>query len=402
MENNMKKRRTNRIRDRLYRILALFFVCIVLILAVASIIRPDVKYSEEENRILAEMPELTKESIMNKKFMNGLESYTSDQFILRDFWIKMKVQFDLLTGKREFNGVYLGKDKQLMQKPVDPDMKNVDDNLQAMASFANRHKEVTMNAMIVPNAAYVMKDRLPKGAPVRDQGKDMKYIRKHLPDQIGMIDVTKTLQQHAGEGMYYKTDHHWTSKAALHSFKVAAPQMGIENPIEHYTKYLVTDSFSGTLASKSGYHKTVDSIEVYAPEGTDVQYLVNDSENSERRPTLYEKKALSEKDKYQVFLGGNHAMVNISIANPTTRKLLIFKDSYANCFVPFLTPYYSEIIMVDPRYYYDNVDTLMKNKNVTDVLFLYNMDTFMNDNSINGVLGSDVEVESVEENESAE
>lgn len=341
--------------------------------------------------MLAEMPEFTKENILNKKVMNGLESYTSDQFILRDFWIKMKVQFDLLLGKREFNGVYLGKDEHLMQVPTAPDMKNVNANLKAMSQFAKRHPEVTMNALIAPNAAYVLKDWLPKGAPVRDQGKDLAYIQKHLPKSMGVIDVTKTLQQHAKEGMYYKTDHHWTTKAALYSFQKAAPQMGIEKPLEHYTKYLVTDSFSGTLASKSGYHKTEDQIEVYAPEGTEVQYLVNDTENREKRATVYDRKALRNKDKYEVFFGGNHAMVQITTANNTTKKLLVVKDSYANSFVPFLIPYYNEIVMVDPRYYYENIDTLINNKNITDVLFLYNMDTFLNDNSIEGVFKNEAE-----------
>lgn len=391
MENNTRKLKGKKIKERLYRIIAMFFVITTVLLGVASGVKPDVKYSEEENRMLAEMPEFTKENILNKKVMNGLESYTSDQFILRDFWIKMKVQFDLLLGKREFNGVYLGKDEQLMQVPTAPDMKNVNANLKAMSQFAKRHPEVTMNALIAPNAAYVLKDWLPKGAPVRDQGKDLAYIQKHLPKSMGVIDVTKTLQQHAKEGMYYKTDHHWTTKAALYSFQKAAPQMGIEKPLEHYTKYLVTDSFSGTLASKSGYHKTEDQIEVYAPEGTEVQYLVNDTENREKRATVYDRKALRNKDKYEVFFGGNHAMVQITTANNTTKKLLVVKDSYANSFVPFLIPYYNEIVMVDPRYYYENIDTLINNKNITDVLFLYNMDTFLNDNSIEGVFKNEAE-----------
>ena len=82
-------------------------------------------------------------------------------------------------------------------------------------------------------------------------------------------------------------------------------------------------------------------------------------------------------------------MVDISTTNDKGRKLLIFKDSYANCFVPFLVPYYTEIVMVDPRYYYDNVQTLMNNKGITDVLFLYNMDTFLTDNSLADVLSGE-------------
>jgi hypothetical protein len=68
------------------------------------------------------------------------------------------------------------------------------------------------------------------------------------------------------------------------------------------------------------------------------------------------------------------------------KKLLIFKDSYANCFVPFLIPYYSEIFMVDARYYTDDVYSLIKENAVDQVLFLYNANTFANDDSLENVI----------------
>ena len=243
--------------------------------------------------------------------------------------------------------------------------------------------------MIIPNAAYVLKDKLPKGAPVRDQSEDMKQIREELSGTVNCIDVTRTLKKHQDEQIYYKTDHHWTSKGACLAFEDAAESLGITDPVTNYDIYTVTTDFSGTLASRSGYHSGKDSIQVYAPKDGKTEYLVTDSDNKEQRATVYDRDALKEKDKYQVFVGGNHALVDITTANDTKNRLLVFKDSYANCFVPFLIPYYNEIVMVDPRYYYGNVDQLISSKGITDVLFLYNMDTFLTDNSISDVLASD-------------
>lgn len=385
-EHTVGKRRGSRF---LQRTMAFGFCGAVLLLVLISLIMPDRSFSEEENRVLSKQPKFGVTEVMNKEYMEGLESYTSDQFVFRDLWIKLKVQCDLLTGKRELNGVYLGKDKYLIQAISEPDQEHVKENIKGMNAFAARHQDLNINAIIVPNAAYVMQDYLPKGAPVRDQGKDMKEIQKQLDAGIGCIDVTKTLQKHVEEGMYYKTDHHWTSRAAAYAFNAAAVQLGIEGASGDYQRYTVTNEFSGTLSSKSGYHKAEDTIEVFEPEGVDVKYLVSDSDDQEQRPTVYDKKALKEKDKYQVFFGGNHAQVDITTTNDTTKRLLIFKDSYANCFVPFLIPYYNEIIMVDPRYYYDNVETLISGKHITDVLFLYNMDTFLTDTSIAGVLAEE-------------
>ena len=68
------------------------------------------------------------------------------------------------------------------------------------------------------------------------------------------------------------------------------------------------------------------------------------------------------------------------------KHLLVFKDSYANCFIQFLYPYFEHITIVDPRYYYDSVGTVMTGESITDVLYLYNLDTFLSDASLADVI----------------
>ena len=388
MVENTKKRKQKK-RTGLYRNLTYIFCGIIVAFSVISIIIPDKEYSENENRVLAEWPEFSFENIMNGKYMSGLESYISDHFVLRDFWINIKVKSDLLVGKSELNGVYLGDEDYLIQIPADPDMKDVDENLQAINRFAENNPTLNIDMLVVPNAVSVMEKYLPTGAPARDQKEDAKYIKEHLTDKLEYIDVSDVLKKHVSEGMYYKTDHHWTSRAAYYTFLEAAEKLGISEPKTEYDVYTVTTEFTGTLASTSGYHGAEDKIEIYAPADADVDYLVTDSSGGELRTTIYDREALSEKDKYQVFMGGNHAKAEISTVNETQRKLLLIKDSYANCFVSFLLPYYNEIIMVDPRYYYDDIQSLIENQRVTDVLLLYNMDTFMNDKSLADVLAAE-------------
>lgn len=377
-----EKRRKPSNNRWIYNVLTYLFCAIIFLFSIVSIILPDKKYSEEENRVLAEFPNISWESIMDVSFMEGLESYVSDHFLGRDFWISMKVKCDQLIGKTEFNGVYLCDDRYLIQIPTEPDEKSLDRNLKAINKFAEEHSNLDINMMIVPNAISTMEDYLPIGAPARDQQKDAKKIQKALDQEIKYLDVSKVLKKHVDEGMYYKTDHHWTSKAAYYTFLDTAEELGISDPVTKYNVYKVTSDFSGTLASKSGYHKAKDSIEVYEPLGVDNDYIVTDSNGGEPRTTVYDRASLKEKDKYQVFFKGNQSRVTINTLNKTKKRLLVFKDSYANCFVPFLTPYYNEIIMVDPRYYYDDVHTLIERERITDVLFLYNMDTFMTDRSL--------------------
>lgn len=104
--------------------------------------------------------------------------------------------------------------------------------------------------------------------------------------------------------------------------------------------------------------------------------------------TLYDTSKLKEKDKYALFLAVI-TVLDIRTTADTTDRLLLVKDSYANSVIPFLTAYYREIIVVDPRYYYDDIREVMKKNKITSVLFLYNGNTFVQDNSISGVLQND-------------
>jgi hypothetical protein len=69
----------------------------------------------------------------------------------------------------------------------------------------------------------------------------------------------------------------------------------------------------------------------------------------------------------------------------TARKLLIFKDSYAHCFAPFLLPHFDEIHLIDLRYWRQNPISYMEEHGIRQVLFLYNADDFSGDRSISQI-----------------
>ena len=121
-------------------------------------------------------------------------------------------------------------------------------------------------------------------------------------------------------------------------------------------------------------------MEIFVPD-TRIEYFVEYPEGSPVC-SMYNAEALDAKDHYAVFFGGNYPRVDITTTADTERCLLVFKDSYANCMIQFLYPYFDHITMVDPRYYYDNVEQIISSEAITDVLFLYNLDTFLSDASL--------------------
>ena len=366
------------------QLLSWLLILTLLLFSIAGLATKDRSFSDTENRNLAKFPAFTFSSVTDGSFLQGLGDYVADQFPWRDFWITVDLKMDQLLGQKEAGGVYLC-DEYLIQIPSEPNWEQVERNLAAVDAFSEKYPELNMVMTVVPNSVVINSRLLPENAPVRDQLEDLEKIEELL-EVVPFHDVTGALQSHDDEYLYYKTDHHWTSLAAKYAFYSLAEPLQIR-PVgeEEYTVMLVSNSFEGTLSSKSGSHAEKDSVEIWEPR-TGIEYYVSYADTGEKISSLYRRSALTAKDHYTVFFGGNYSRIDVTTTADTERALLIFKDSYANCMVQFLYPYYDHITIIDPRYYYDNIDLVVKSEGITDVLFLYNADTFLGDTSLADVL----------------
>ena len=380
-------------RDRkdLNKILGLGFVLVLAGFTAANFLHKDVKFSDTENRMLQQKPAFSLTELADGRFMSSFEAYQTDQFAFRDQWIRLQTAADRLIGKNKSGDVYLGKN-QLFEEPSQIS-DGVWKNLDAVVSFCSQYRDVKSYLMLVPNAASVQKERLPEYAPVADQKMQLAQITEYLAKQenpVTEIPLYDTLREHQDEALYYRTDHHWTTLGAGYAYEKAAEIMnipGAEAKSEELAKqlYPVTDHFQGTLSSRSGYRVPDDTIEVYWPEQEE-ELVVTYVQEQTKSASLYAAEKLDAKDKYGMFLNGNHPLTEIRTMASTGRKLLVVKDSYANCFVPYLTGDFEEIVLVDPRYYYDSLGKLMEQYGFTDVLFLYNLNTFLEDDVLHYVL----------------
>ncbi|MBP6143142.1 MAG: hypothetical protein KA432_02295 [Proteocatella sp.] len=173
-------------------------------------------------------------------------------------------------------------------------------------------------------------------------------------------------------------------------FKSLARELKIDVTDSAYKKLPVTADFYGTLASKTGYYGyDGDTINVYLPDSKSDQYVVSYVEEKLKSPSLFDVSKLSAKNKYEVFMRGNHPLVKIKTATKNKKSILVIKDSYANCFIPFLTAHFSRITVVDPRYYYEDLYELIDSEDISHVLYLYNANTFFEDRFLASVLNNE-------------
>ena len=375
-------------RRRMNQLLGLGFAVLLAGFTAANYFHKDTAFSDTENRMLQQKPVFSWADLADGRFMGNFEKYQTDQFILRREWIRLQTAADRLLGKNKSGDVYLGEG-QLLEEPTKLS-ENVWENLDAIGAFCRNQTGVKCYLMLVPDAASVQREKLPAYAPVADQAEQLENIRSYLEKKenpVTEIPLYEMLREHREESLYYRTDHHWTTLGARYAYQSAAGQMGLpgaENGAEKKL-YPVSDSFQGTLAARSGYRVPDDTIEVYWPDQEE-ELVVTYVQEQTKSASLYAAEKLKTRDKYGMFLNGNHPLTEIRTMASTGRKLLLIKDSYANCFVPFLTGDFEEIVLVDPRYYYDSAEKLMKQYGFTDVLFLYNLNTFLEDDVLHYVL----------------
>ncbi len=367
------------------------FILILFLVLIVNLIVPDKKESEMENRALESRPSFNMATIMSGDFMEQWETYLSDQFVGRNMWRSIKVGLDRLGGSRMENGIYIGKGGQLMEDIEVPEEDRLNDNLAAIESFIQNYEDIPVTMMLVPDAACILSDRLPAFAQVEDQRQMFSMVERNLGDSVNWIDAVSILNKHKSEKIYYKTDHHWTTQGAFYVFQEAAQTLGIEGDVsDNFVSYTVTDSFNGVLASTSGVGlDEKEEIDIYAPTEGDDDLVVNYVDEGRKTTSLYDSSKLETRDKYGVFLGGNTSVIDIRTVSTSQKRLLLVKDSFADCFIPFLAPYYREIVVVDPRYYSGTLADIMDSYRISDVMILYSGNTFFTDNNISGVFAGE-------------
>ena len=168
--------------------------------------------------MLATKPKFRLSSLISGDYDEKFEAYMDDQFVGRDMWRKLKVTVDRICGSRLENGVYIGRNGQLLEQIEVADENHLAANIKAIKSFSESQKKIPVRMMLVPDAANVLNHSLPALAKPEDQTQMFSMVRKDLGDSVEWIDVSTELNKHKTEKIYYKTDHHWTTLGAFYAF----------------------------------------------------------------------------------------------------------------------------------------------------------------------------------------
>jgi len=217
------------------------------------------------------------------------------------------------------------------------------------------------------------------------------YADDRIAGEPAMLSLRETIAPlaDAGEPVWYKTDHHWTTLGAYHAYAALGELCGYEPaPLDRFRVEVAADDFRGTTVSASGFNWIGgEEMHFYRYDG-DENYAVEILLGGEVARTLdgfYDRSYLEKKDKYAAFLSSNNGHMRIRSASGEARPtMLLIKDSFAHSVVPFLAQHY-DLEILDLRYYRSSVAGFLAEHPVDRVLILVGVDTLATSNLLTGL-----------------
>ncbi len=348
-----------------------------------NLILPDRSFSEQENRYLQQAPRFSFSELFAGRFTAKFEKYTTDQFAGRDAWITLKARTELAEGKKENNDVYLCPvdapplDAMLIERYKAPSHGVIESNVASLNALTE-NIVVPVYFALIPGAGEICRGILPRNAPMDSQLDVIETV--YGLSNARNVDMYGALAPHAREYIFYGTDHHWTSLGAYYGYTALASAMGFTaRPQSDYSPVTVTESFFGTTYSSSGFSWVrPDRIERWVPQD-EATSVVNYPEGQPVTSALYDDSFLEKKDKYASFLGGNTPRVVLETGKPDKPVLLVVRDSYMDSLTPFLLEDFSEIHILDLRYYRQSLKDYAEENGIDEVLVCYSVANFSTD-----------------------
>lgn len=368
--------------------LIILSIAIVLGLGICDLVISDKSYSALENRPLAQAPVFSKASLVANEFSKKYEEYIDDQFVGRDAWIDLKSRAEFALGKVENNGIVYGRAHYMFEKYKSTNEKRLNKNVEFIKKYITNCTSPVLFS-IIPSSYMQNEEKLPYGL----ENVDQTAFSEKIYEQIGAVQ-NKNGQNATTFNMkdvvldYYKTDHHWTTLGAYKAYEGMMDKLGVryvsmnagilgdEKLGDKTLGQIDVSDFYGTYFNKTKAFNTVPDVLSYF----DIP-VKRVTINGEETQGLYDLNKLKTRDKYGMFLKGNNGVTVIESNNRVKEagaektRVLLIKDSFGNCFAPFLTYSYDEVVVVDLRFLDEKMSQLMNAYQFDQVIVMYN---FMN------------------------
>ena len=339
-------------------------------------LKPATDISESERRKLAQFPALNASSLLNGSFANGFESYSTDQFPLRETFRGLKSRFQLnILGQLDNNDIYI-QDGYAAKIEYPLNYNSLTHAKERIAYVCSKYLAGTNCSTflsIVPDKGYYLASK--NGYPALDYEKLVTEIR-------GAVDFDHYVELFSAVSLsdYYKSDTHWRQESILPAADTLCGALGI--PLashQGYREISIDKPFYGVYRGQAALKMDAETIVTLRNDILNNCKVFNYETGSYTE--IYDETKLNSRDLYDIYLSGATALLRIE--NPgqdNDRELIVFRDSFGSSMIPLLVHGYETVTVVDTRYMSPDILGQFIEFDDQDVLFLYST-TVLNNSS---------------------
>ena len=334
-------------------------------LSVAAWVHPSSEISESERRELQQFPKVTADAILSGDWMEDFESYTLDQFPLRDGFRRVKalVHYNLL-GQKDNNGIYLAEGYAAkVEYPLNENSLN-----NALKKFRKLRDKYLVDSKVyvavVPDKGMFLAE--PNGYPALDYQALMDQVAAGMP-WVEFVDISGDLTLES----YYKTDTHWRQEKILNVAETLCGALGTDAfDRDEMTWEALERPFYGVYYGQAALPMDPEQMVILHHEILK-NCTVYNHENG-KTTGIYDRSKMESQDLYDVFLSGAAALLTIeNPAGEPGKDLIVFRDSYGSSLIPLLLKDYAKVTVIDTRYIAPDLLERFVEFYGQDVLMLY-------------------------------
>ena len=321
----------------------LLLVTLWMVLTAFAWFTPGKDISLWERRSLEKFPEITTETLLSGSFMKKFESYSLDQFPLRNSFRTIKSLFAYnVLQQSDNNGIYV-EDGYAAKLEYPLNTVSVSHAMKRFQSIYEQYLQGTDSNIymtVIPDKGYYLAAE--NGYPAMDYKKLFTQVETALP-WAQMVDITRDLSI----SDYYRTDTHWRQEKLLKVAQRIANAMGVT--LGEFEETLATQEFYGVYYGQAALPMKPDTLCLMENDLLEACRAYN--HETGEYGSIYDIQKLSGTDPYEVYLSGAQALLTIDNPKASTQKeLIIFRDSFASALAPLLLQDYKTITLVDTRY----------------------------------------------------
>ncbi|MBQ6877546.1 MAG: hypothetical protein IJO22_03985 [Oscillospiraceae bacterium] len=290
-----------------------------------------------------------------------------------------------ISGVRHFDNIYIGSEGSLLLDIEKPSSRAFSLTKNYITSFAERN-QIKPYFMLIPTASAILQHEIDSFArlEIYSQRNLINSMYSEFDGAVRTTDIYQTLYDHRDEYIYYHTENIPTALGGFYIYGELCNRLGIEQKkLDSFSTAYVAHNFYGSLATDFFRpYSAPDFITFYEYTGEDFGIImehknVNGTSRITEKLFYYNEKVFD--DKTDMILGGISPVIEITSSENYGERssILVFGDSSAKSWLPFLASNYGRITFVELGLASEELLSEIKVSKYDQVLFAYSTASFV-------------------------